>query len=66
VSQPLHSAHFDLAVVGAGILGLASALASARRGLKVVVIDRDAQAKWGIGVSIGCAVGELLIAGLVS
>ena len=36
--------HFDLAVVGAGILGLATALAAARRGLTVVVIDRDAQA----------------------
>jgi FAD dependent oxidoreductase TIGR03364 len=35
---------FDLAVVGAGILGLASALAAAKRGKRVVVIDRDAQA----------------------
>jgi D-hydroxyproline dehydrogenase subunit beta len=35
---------FDLAVVGAGIVGLATALAGARRGLRVVVIDRDAQA----------------------
>src|SRR5271170_3918905 len=35
---------FDLAVVGAGIIGLATALAGARRGLRVVVIDRDAQA----------------------
>ena len=35
---------FDLAVVGAGILGLAHALAAVRRGLSVVVIDRDAQA----------------------
>jgi FAD dependent oxidoreductase TIGR03364 len=35
---------FDLAVVGAGIVGLAAALAAARRGLHVVVIDRDAQA----------------------
>ncbi len=34
---------FDLAVVGAGILGLACALAAARRGKRVVVIDRDAQ-----------------------
>jgi D-hydroxyproline dehydrogenase subunit beta len=36
--------HFDLAVIGAGILGLAAALAGARRGLRVIVIDRDAQA----------------------
>jgi FAD dependent oxidoreductase TIGR03364 len=35
---------FDLAVVGAGIVGLAAALAAARRGLRVVVVDRDAQA----------------------
>jgi FAD dependent oxidoreductase TIGR03364 len=32
---------FDLAIVGAGILGLACALAAARRKLKVVVIERD-------------------------
>jgi FAD dependent oxidoreductase TIGR03364 len=38
------SERFDLAVVGAGILGLATALAAARRGLRVIVIDRDAQA----------------------
>jgi FAD dependent oxidoreductase TIGR03364 len=38
------SERFDLAVVGAGILGLATALAAVRRGLRVVVIDRDAQA----------------------
>lgn len=35
---------FDLAVVGAGICGLAHALAAARLGKRVVVIDRDAQA----------------------
>ncbi|MCZ0734108.1 TIGR03364 family FAD-dependent oxidoreductase [Phreatobacter sp. AB_2022a] len=35
---------YDLAVVGAGILGLAHALAAARLGKSVVVIDRDAQA----------------------
>lgn len=42
-SAPL-SEQFDLAVVGAGIIGLATALAAAKRGLRVVVIDRDAQA----------------------
>ncbi|HWM69866.1 MAG TPA: TIGR03364 family FAD-dependent oxidoreductase, partial [Steroidobacteraceae bacterium] len=34
-------ATFDLAVVGAGILGLSCALAAARRKLKVVVIERS-------------------------
>ena len=41
--------HYDLAIVGAGILGLAHALAASRRGLSVVVIDREAQA---IGASV--------------
>lgn len=35
---------FDLAVVGAGVVGLAHALAAARLGKTVAVIDRDAQA----------------------
>jgi FAD dependent oxidoreductase TIGR03364 len=35
---------FDLAVVGAGILGLSCARAAAQRGLRVIVIDRDTQA----------------------
>ena len=35
---------YDLAVVGAGIIGLATALAAVRRGLRVIVIDRDAHA----------------------
>ena len=35
---------FDLAIVGAGICGLAHALAASRRGLRVAVFDRDAQA----------------------
>ncbi len=35
---------FDVAVVGAGIIGLAHALAAARAGKRVVVIDRDPRA----------------------
>jgi FAD dependent oxidoreductase TIGR03364 len=35
---------YDLAVVGSGICGLAHALAAARRGKRVIVLDRDAQA----------------------
>lgn len=44
MTRNLLSERFDLAVVGAGIVGLATALAAARRGLRVIVIDRDAQA----------------------
>lgn len=32
---------FDIAIVGAGIVGLAHALAAVKRGLRVVVLDRD-------------------------
>jgi FAD dependent oxidoreductase TIGR03364 len=35
---------YDVAIVGAGIVGLAHALAAARIGKRVIVIDRDAQA----------------------
>jgi glycine/D-amino acid oxidase-like deaminating enzyme len=37
-------ATFDLIVVGAGIVGLAHALAGVRRGLRVAVLERDARA----------------------
>lgn len=40
---------YDLAIVGAGIVGLACALAAARRGLRVAVVDRDAHC---VGASI--------------
>jgi FAD dependent oxidoreductase TIGR03364 len=35
---------YDLAIVGAGIVGLAHALAARRRGLRVAVVERDARA----------------------
>lgn len=44
MTQSPLSERFDLAVVGAGIVGLATALAGARLGLRVVVVDRDAAA----------------------
>src|SRR5580704_3214542 len=37
------SKSFDLAVVGAGIIGLSCARAAALQGLRVVVVDRDAR-----------------------
>jgi len=40
---------YDVAIVGAGIVGLAHALAAARQGLRTVVIDRDERA---VGASI--------------
>jgi FAD dependent oxidoreductase TIGR03364 len=56
---------FDLAVVGAGVVGLACALAAARMGKRVVVIDRDAQANgasvrnFGFVTVTGQARGEM-------
>jgi D-hydroxyproline dehydrogenase subunit beta len=42
--MPFSPGPFDVAIVGAGICGLAHALAAARRGKRVVVVDRDRQA----------------------
>jgi FAD dependent oxidoreductase TIGR03364 len=47
--QAHHTDHFDLLVVGAGIVGLAHAYTAAQRGLKVCVVERDAAC---IGASI--------------
>jgi len=43
MTRPPAEPHYDVAIVGAGIVGLAHALAAARIGKRVVVIDRDAQ-----------------------
>src|SRR5208283_1475183 len=43
--NPMSIAHpYDLAIVGAGICGLAHVLAAARKGKRVVVLDRDTEA----------------------
>ncbi len=41
--------HYDCLIVGAGIIGLAHALAASRHGLRTAVLDRDAQA---VGASV--------------
>lgn len=43
------TSHFDLIVVGAGIVGLAHAYTAAKRGLRVCVVERDAAC---VGASI--------------
>ncbi len=45
----MSNTHFDLIVVGAGIVGLAHAYTAAQRGLKVCVVEKDAAC---IGASI--------------
>ncbi len=49
IKDTLTSKHYDIVVVGAGILGLASAWTAAQRGMSVAVIERNAQP---IGASI--------------
>ena len=52
---------FDLAVVGSGICGLAHALAAVRRGLRVVVIERDAQANGVHLIAVQSEDGSLVV-----
>lgn len=55
-----------LAIVGAGVVGLAHAWAAARRGWRVSVFERDAQAvgasvrNFGLGLVLGQPAGEML------
>ncbi|AOY02427.1 hypothetical protein BJP62_17660 [Jeongeupia sp. USM3] len=55
----------DIAIVGAGIVGLAHALAAARRGHKVTVFERDSQPlgasvrNFGLGLVLGQTQGEM-------
>ena len=47
--ESLHERRYDLVVIGAGIVGLAAALAGVRRGLRVAVVERNPHA---IGASV--------------
>ena len=40
---------FDLVVVGAGIVGIAASLAFAKKGLKVLLVDKNSS--FGTGIS---------------
>lgn len=58
-------AAYDVAIVGAGIIGLAHAWAACKRGLSVLVLERDERAvgasvrNFGLGLVVGQAAGDM-------
>jgi glycine oxidase len=52
-SQIQNHASYDAIVVGAGVIGLATGWRAAQRGLRTLVIDRDAPAAGATGVAAG-------------
>lgn len=62
----MNSGKPHIAIIGAGMLGLAHALAAAERGYRVDVYERDSQAlgasvrNFGLGLHLGHARGEML------
>ena len=53
MSQQKESRSFDIAVIGAGIVGAACALEFARAGLRVILIERSAVASGATGAAMG-------------
>jgi glycine/D-amino acid oxidase-like deaminating enzyme len=53
VSQKRESRNFDVAVIGAGIVGVACALEFARAGMRVAILERDAVASGATGAAMG-------------
>jgi thioredoxin reductase (NADPH) len=66
-NEKKYDEEYDLAVIGGGSGGLATAFEAARHGLKTIVIDyveeSPAKTKWGLGgtcVNVGCIPKKLM------